>query len=139
MPVLASLSTSTYRRLAVLWTGAMIVGFSLPAASLSPVEAALGYDKAIHAALFFGFAVLWMRSVCPPGAQDAAALRRCAVGMGVVGGLFAVGSEGYQHLLPIRRVADPYDALADGVGLLVGLLGYVLYARRTASAAESAS
>jgi len=31
--------------------------------------------------------------------------------------------------MPIRRMSDPYDALADAVGLLVGILLYGLLLR----------
>jgi VanZ family protein len=70
-----------------------------------------------------------MRGLCPPGEG---AWRRCrvrAVGLLVVGAVFAVGSEVYQELLPIRRAGDPYDAAADGAGLLAGILLYAAWLR----------
>jgi hypothetical protein len=35
--------------------------------------------------------------------------------------LFAVGTEVYQHLLPVQRMADPYDVTADLLGLALHL------------------
>jgi VanZ family protein len=124
------LSATTYRWGAICWTLGIVVACSLPPASLAAPSPALGLDKVAHFVLFAGLAGLWMRALCPPGATTAAALRHYGLRLALLGGLFAVGTEVYQHLLPIRRMADPYDALADGVGLLAGLLGYVAYVRR---------
>lgn len=137
------LSTTHYRWLAGLWTAAILVGFSLPAASLSPVSAALSFDKAIHFGLFAVFGALWMRGLCPPDAQDGwARFRRRGLQLGIAGVLFAGGSEVYQQLMPIRRMADPYDAIADIAGLVVGILLYAIYmarvrARRSTAGHES--
>mgnify|MGYP006424787343 CR=1 FL=1 len=137
------LTTIHYRWLAGLWTVAILVGFSLPAASLSPVSAVLSFDKAIHFGLFAVFGGLWMRGLCPPGVRDGwARLRRRGVQLFVAGGLFAGGSEVYQHLMPIRRMPDPYDALANVTGLLVGILlsaGALARFRARRSSAEEAS
>jgi len=137
------LSTTHYRWLAGLWTVAILVGFSLPAASLSPVSAALSFDKVIHFGLFAVFGGLWMRGLCPPD-EEAGWGQFRRRGLQLLGGgvLFAGGSEVYQHLMPIRRMADPYDALADVAGLLVGLLFYATYmarvrARRSTAGHES--
>lgn len=132
MNFLVSLSTTQYRWLAVLWTLGIVAACTIPAASLSPIKPALSADKAIHFGLFAGFGVLWMRVLCPPG--TGASLRRHALRLLGWGSLFAVGTEVYQHLLPIQRRGDPYDALADGVGLLVAVVGYALVVRSRAAA-----
>jgi hypothetical protein len=125
------LSTTHYRWLAALWTVAILVGVSLPAASLSPVSAALSFDKAIHFGLFAVFGALWMRGLCPPASRGGwQRFRRRGLQLGGVGVLFAGGSEVYQQLMPIRRMADPYDAVADIAGLLAGILLYAMYMAR---------
>ncbi|MFB6248175.1 MAG: VanZ family protein [Salinibacter sp.] len=123
-----SLSTTHYRWLAVLWTGAIILACSLPAASFAGVQPGVGADKVVHVVLFAGFGGLWMRAFCPP---DVGWTRVRSRGgrLFLVGALFASGSEVYQQLLPLRRMADPYDALADVVGLLFGILLYGAYVR----------
>jgi hypothetical protein len=125
-----SLTTTQYRRLAVLWTLGIVAACSIPATSLSPIKPALSADKAIHFGLFAGFGLLWMRGLCPPGA--CASLRRHSLRLLGWGSLFAVGTEVYQHLMPIQRRGDPYDALADGGGLLVAVGLYALVVRRRA-------
>lgn len=128
MRTLFSFSTTHYRWLAILWTGGILVAFSLPPSSFSSVEPALSYDKAAHFALFGVFGGLWMRALCPPGgAVLNRRLPRYAVRMMAIGGLFAVASEAYQWLLPTGRMAEPYDVLADVLGLTTGILAYVLY------------
>jgi hypothetical protein len=123
-----SLSTAQYRWLAVLWTGGIVLALSLPTASFAGVEPALGADKVVHALLFAGFGVLWMRAFSPPTAGWTH-VRDRGGRLFLVGALFAGGSELYQQVLPLRRVADPYDALADVVGLLFGILLYGVYVR----------
>lgn len=126
-----SLSTRHYRWLAVLWTIGMVVAFSLPARSLSSVEPVLSYDKIAHAVLFAGFAGLWMRVLCPPESvsSEQTLIRGGLLLLGIGGG-FAAGTEVYQHVLPLGRMGDPYDFLADGIGLLLGVGLYAWGVRR---------
>lgn len=131
-------STSHYWWLATLWTGTIVLALSVPTASLEAARPALGIDKIIHGGLFLVFGVLWMRGLCPPSPERTATrFRRQGGWLLLLGGLFAAGSEVYQQALPVRRVADPYDALADAVGLLFGIVLYGVYLRwreaRTAS------
>jgi len=122
MTLLPPYSTSFYRWMAVLWTAGIVVGISLPASSLSPMSPILSADKLVHFALFFVFGALWMRVLCPPDEAGArSCLRRGILRLFVLGGLFAGGSELYQQVIPIRRMMDPYDAVANGAGLLVGM------------------
>lgn len=129
MCFLSFLSTRQYRWLAILWTIGIVAACSIPAPSLTPIEPALNADKAIHFGLFMGFGVLWMRALCPPSGDALGPLRWSA--LYVLGGglLFAVGTEVYQHVLPLHRMGDPYDALANGGGLLVAVVGYYLFVR----------
>lgn len=129
------LSTTQYRWLALLWTGGIVIACSIPAASLSPIKPALSADKVAHFGLFAVFGGLWMRVLCPPG--SAASLCRCSLRLLGWGSLFAVGTEVYQHLLPIQRRGDPYDALADGGGLLGAVAVYALLARNWGGAGTS--
>lgn len=134
-----SFSTAQYRWLAILWTGGILVAFSLPPSSLSSVEPALSYDKAAHFGLFGVFGGLWMRALCPPNGVDLnRRLPRYAVRIMAFGGLFAVASEAYQWLLPTGRMAEPYDVLADVLGLTTGILAYVFYASHWCSSDGSA-
>jgi len=118
------LSTTRYRWLAALWTLGVLVALSLPPSSFRGAQPGVGADKLVHFVLFAGFGGLWMRALCPPLAGDWLQCRRRAGALLVVGILFAVGSEVYQDLLPIRRSGDPYDAVADGAGLVAGMLLY---------------
>lgn len=124
------LSTTQYRWGAALWTLAILAACSLPATSLASVEPTLPLDKLAHFGLFVIFGSLWMRVLCPPDATASwGQFRREGGRLLVLGGLFAGASEVYQHLIPVRRMADPYDALADGLGLLVGIVLYAGYVR----------
>lgn len=129
MPFFPFLSTRHYRWLAALWTVGIVAACSIPAASLTPLGPALSADKVIHFGLFVVFGVLWMRALGPSPKEETALRRRA---LWVLGGglLLAVGTEVYQHVLPLQRLGDPYDALANGAGLLVSVAGYHLLVRR---------
>lgn len=123
-------STAIYCGLAVLWTVGMIVAFSIPPTTLPRVQPVLSIDKLVHFALFLGFGVLWMRVLCVPStARLPDRLWTYGLRFGGGGVCFAVGTELYQQVLPIRRVADPYDALANGAGLVAGIVLYAGYAQ----------
>ncbi|PSQ78898.1 MAG: hypothetical protein BRD35_00205 [Bacteroidetes bacterium QH_7_62_13] len=137
MGFLSRLSTEHYRWLAGFWTIAIVAACSIPAASLSPLGPALSADKAIHAGLFAAFGTLWMRTVCPPRDESPGLFRRQALRVLGAGALFAVGTEFYQHLLPLKRTADPYDALANGIGLLLSVITYGVFYRMGRKVDES--
>lgn len=120
--------TVHYRWAAALWTVGIIIGCSIPPSRLSTVEPALSFDKVAHFGLFAVFAVLWLRGLCPPRLPPPwSRFRRQGGIMFVLGALFAGGTELYQQLLPMKRTGDPYDALADGAGLAVGIGIYAIY------------
>ncbi|WP_263790570.1 hypothetical protein [Salinibacter sp.] len=132
MRILSSLRTVHYRLLATLWTVGILVALTFPTGSM-PDAQATGLDKVVHAGLFAGFGILWLRGLCPPDTERLSACFRRRGGMFFVGGLlFAVGTEVYQHLLPVQRMADPYDVTADLLGFGVAFVGYYVYhVRRT--------
>ncbi|MFB6099451.1 MAG: hypothetical protein ABEK84_10135 [Salinibacter sp.] len=120
--------TVHYRWLAVLWTAGIVVAMSIPTGNLGNIQPALGFDKLIHALLFGGFGGLWLRGLCPPanGTRTTCFYRRG--GLFFVGGvLFAGGTEVYQYVLPVERVADPYDMLADLTGFALAFIGYYAF------------
>lgn len=122
------LRTLHYRLLAVVWTIGIVLIVTIPTGGLPEVRSAVGLDKIVHAALFAGFGILWLRGVCPP---DKNGLSSCFPWRGFLlfsaGVLFAAGTEVYQHLAPIARRGGPYDAAADLFGLLVAFGGYYVY------------
>lgn len=108
----------------------MIVAFSVPTTTLPRVQPALSIDKLIHFGLFFGFGSLWMRVLCAPSsARLSDRLWTYGLRFAGAGICFAVGTELYQQVLPVRRAADPYDALANGFGLVAGIVLYAVCAR----------
>lgn len=92
---------------AIAWTLAIFAGLSLPTDVAPDVG---GSDKNVHAIIFAGFAFLWRRA----GLSE---LRTLAWGVA-----YAIMSEVYQAVMPIGRSGDVEDALADGLGLLIGLV-----------------
>lgn len=95
---------------APLWT-LLIVGLcSIPGTELPDVPV-LQFDKLVHLSLFAVFAVLWL-------------IRRPRVGLVYVatfGAVLAIVTEPYQGWLSLGRVPDPLDALANLVGLAIGI------------------
>lgn len=129
MSVLSSPSALHYRAAALCWTLGILAACLVPTSTLGSVSP-LGVDKLAHIVLFAGFGALWMRGLCPPGRTDRAGFRRRVLGVVLAGVVFAGATEALQYLAPIRRVADPYDLLADLVGLASGVAAYgVLPAR----------
>lgn len=100
----------TSLRLAVAWTVLIVVLCTVPVSEMPAQFPPFSYDKWVHLGLFAVFAVLWLRA--RPG-QGLAIL--------VAGTVFGIGIEVVQGILPIGRSPDPLDAVADVVGLVVGL------------------
>lgn len=96
-------------RWAVAWTLAVFVGCSIPGVPLPPTPL-LAPDKLAHIGMFAVFAVLWLRAQ-PQRPWTVA----------VWGAAFGVWIEVWQSLAPVGRLGDPYDAVADVVGLALGL------------------
>lgn len=108
--------------LAAAWTLFILAACSIPGRDLPSVPLP-DFDKLAHVVVFTVFAVLWMR------AGSASARTRLAV---VAGGFaYAVFTEIYQGWLPFERTPDPFDALANMIGVVLGVALYSwLYARR---------
>lgn len=100
------------------WALLILALCSIPGSSV-PDAVLFSFDKVGHFGMFFIGALLWMRTW-----PDRAA-RVFAAGLA-----FSVGTELYQGLLPLLgRSADPFDVLADALGLAVGL-GLALWLQR---------
>ena len=99
------------RRLAIAWTVLIVAACTVPGNQVPEVELRLvSPDKLVHVGMFLLFGWLWVR---------AAPSRAGAV---VAGGVaLAVGIEVWQAALPINRFGDPYDVVADLVGLAIGV------------------
>ena len=109
--------------LALGWTFFILAACSIPGRDL-PRVGVPDFDKLAHVGVFLVFGMLWMRALHLPVARRTGAV--------VAGGLaYAVFTEIYQGWLPFERTPDPFDALANALGLLLGVgVYYVLYRRR---------
>ncbi|GAB5519377.1 MAG: hypothetical protein RhofKO_16280 [Rhodothermales bacterium] len=113
-----------YARLfAIAWTLGILAACSIPGTSL-PSVSLWEFDKVAHFILFCGFGMLWMW----------AAPQRFSLIL-LLGVAYAIGTEFYQGLLPWPRTPDPYDALANTIGLLAGV-GSVWWRHRRSSMRE---
>lgn len=138
MSALSSLRTVHYRFLAALWTVGILLALAVPTGNLPDAQPTTGLDKIVHAVLFAGFGILWLRGLCPPDGEEISRCFRRRGGLFFLAGvLFAVGTEVYQHLLPVQRVADPYDITADLAGFLAAFVGYYVYHVRRADRASA--
>ena len=99
----------TARRLAILWTVAIVVACLVPGQGLPSVHV-VSFDKLIHVVLFVGFGLLWTRAA--PHLQTRIL---------VAGVVLGIATEVAQGLLPVNRSADVFDAVADAVGLVIGV------------------
>ena len=98
---------------AALWTVLILALCSIPGSELPEVNV-VGFDKVGHLVIFAVFGWLWMRR----GEQRVVARGMTVIGLGLV---YAIATEVYQGLMPLGRIPDPYDVIANGVGLLVGV------------------
>jgi VanZ family protein len=98
--------------LAAGWTLLIWALLSIPGSSL-PSSQVWSYDKVGHAGLFFILSLLWLNAVRGKST-------RIISGIVIAGILLGPVSEWYQSILPIGRVADPFDAVADFVGFALG-------------------
>lgn len=105
---------SWVRASAIAWTAFMFGGLATPSSGVPHVGS---NDKIIHALIFIGFGYLWRRS---------GLTNRQTVAWGTA---FAVLTEIYQGLMPIGRSGDWQDAVADLIGVFVGLVFAQLTAR----------
>ncbi len=104
--------------LATLWTLAIIAGCSIPGDAI-PTFNILSIDKVYHIVAFLGFGLGWLWA----GAKPRTVL--------LTGIALAIGTELWQSLSFIGRFADPFDAIADVIGV-----GLALLTARTATRAR---
>ena len=93
--------------LAVAWTAFLFVMISVPGSEFGVPPP--GVDKLAHVAFFLVGAVLWRRA------------GRSERWVAVAGLAYAVLTEVWQHAVVPGRVGDPIDALANALGLALGL------------------
>ncbi len=112
----------TPTRWAVAWTVAIFVACSIPGAQVQPPELLpFAVDKWVHVGMFVGFGALWTWA------------RPDRVWEVLVAGIaFGIGIEIWQGLLPIDRFPEALDAVADVVGLGLGIGLAVVLRRRSA-------
>jgi hypothetical protein len=103
---------------AVVWTVLVLIGCWIPSDRL-PVDEGESWrwrvpnaDKLVHVAMFAGFGLLWMRARPGPGR----AARVLAGGVAL-----AILSELGQEVPAVHRDADVLDALADVLGVGLGI------------------
>ena len=96
--------------LAIGWVLVILVLCSIPGPAVPDVNV-IGFDKIGHFGMFFIGAWIWM------GAWPNSTARVLAAGL-----TFSAATEIYQGLLPVlSRSPDPFDVVADALGLIVGL------------------
>ena len=104
--------------LSIAWALFILALCSIPGDSI-PNYTLFSHDKVGHFGVFFIGALLWF-------ATWPDRLRRIFA----YGVAFSVGTELYQGLMPfLGRSADPFDVIADVMGLTVGL-GVALWIQR---------
>tara|TARA_R110002124_G_C8777847_1_gene500518 strand:+ start:421 stop:759 length:339 start_codon:yes stop_codon:yes gene_type:complete len=99
---------------AVIWTILILIACTWPGKDI-PDAPVTGFDKIVHFGLLFVWAILW-----------ATYKKSNLIWVCILGISYGIGLEFYQQLLPFDRTFDWYDALADAVGVIVGLVFYKL-------------
>lgn len=111
------------RFLAVAWTLGILVACLIPGSQITPPSfLPFSIDKWVHLLMFVGFGALWTTG----------RLGR-AWTVFWAGTAYGIAIEILQGLLPIGRSPDVLDALADVVGLGLGIGLVVLFSRRISS------
>ena len=109
------------RLLATFWTLGIVAALAWPRPDVPSPPTPIPFDKLVHVGLFAGFGLMWM-------CASRAALGRRTAGVFGTGLLFAVATEAGQRALPYGRTVSALDALADAVGLALGVAAF--YAAR---------
>ena len=109
--------------LATLWTLGILAACSIPGQDLPSVNI-VSFDKFAHFVVFAGFGWLWMSVLQQPMGRRTGYV----VGFGLA---YAALTEVYQGFLPFDRTPDPYDALANALGLLAAVLLFRLWKNKT--------
>ena len=106
---------------AIVWTLGILAACSIPGQDLPEIDF-FSFDKIAHFTVFAGFGWLWMWALQGPLPHRTGYV----LGAGLA---YAALTELYQGLLPYDRTPDPYDALANALGLLAAVLLYRLLKR----------
>ncbi len=93
---------------AIAWTIIMFIGCSLPGEDVP--ESISNRDKLTHIAIFAAFSFLWRLN------------GQSVVKVLLAGILYGALIEVWQAVMPINRSGDLADAIADTVGVCVGIL-----------------
>jgi len=112
--------TATFRRLAIVWAGFLLLLTSWPSPPSVPVLSNIpSFDKFVHGVLYGVEALLLLRAIRWPGIPGVTLGRALAV----VGALavFATADETHQFFIPGRSM-DPMDAAMDTTGAALGSL-----------------
>lgn len=96
--------------------------FFLSSQSSFPVPRGIfSFDKVIHLVEYAVLALLVARALRP--------WPHAAFGAIVLATLYGVSDEFHQSFVP-GRSSDPYDAIADGLGALLGAAAFTFHSRR---------
>lgn len=106
-----------------LWGAGIFVGTSLPTSYL-PVIVLLSPDKLLHVSAFLVFSILVYRAVSFTIKNTTT--RRSIFVTVIITICYAVFDELHQYFVP-GRSPDPFDILADIIGIILGLLLVVVY------------
>lgn len=133
----SALTTGHYRVLAACWTVGIVLLVTIPTGDLPKMSSVFGLDKLVHAVLFTGFGILWLRGLFPPVPGKGLSSRHWWGLLLFVGGaLFAVATEVYQSVALPARTGNAYDTAADLVGLLIAFGAYYAVQERSAERAS---
>ena len=100
----------TALRAATAWTAVVVVLCLIPGSGLPEIDAPVSTDKWVHVAMFVGVGGLW--SLAHP--------RRPWAVLGL-GSALGAAIEVAQHAMGWGRSGDPWDVVADVVGLALGV------------------
>lgn len=105
------------------WTLAIGVACLITLSGLPKVKVE-NADKAVHFAMHFGFALLWLLYLRTKNEAKATVLI-----LNVLLASLAYGTaiELAQQMLTTTRMADVYDVLANSLGAVAGSLGWYFY------------
>ncbi len=104
---------------AALWTLLVVIACLLPAQEVPQPPVLPGFDKIVHAGLFFAGTLLW-RLRFP---SHTVTIALAGAGLGIL-------IEFWQEWLNMGRSFDWWDAVADGAGVACGLLFVSFFLRR---------
>lgn len=107
--------------LAFIWTLVILIGCLTSSKNIQSVDIPiLGYDKVLHALLYFALVILWLFYFYVTKTLSTKKYFLVFLSCFFYGVLIEV----LQHVLTQDRTADVFDVLANTLGLLLGLLTF---------------